>query len=78
MVSFETERVHASAVINAVLTKQGWKIYTLYTVAEQLKGYPERQPADGHMNESTSWEKQRAAKVNAADPEVLVIGGGQK
>lgn len=61
-----------------MLTKQGWKIYTLYTVAEQLKGFPERQPADGHMNESTSWEKQRAAKVDAADPEVLVIGGGQK
>lgn len=78
MVSFETEVVLASAVINAVLTKEGWKIYTMHTVAETLKQFPEIPPADGHMTGPISWEKQRAMDVDAAVPEVLVIGGGQK
>lgn len=78
MVSFETEVVNASAVINAVLTKEGWKIYTMHTVAEKLKQFPEVPPADGHMTGPISWEKQRAAEVEAANPEVLIIGGGQK
>lgn len=77
MISFETERVLASAVINSVLTKEGWKIYTMHSVAEQLKQFPEVSPYDGHMTGSTSWLEQRAAVVDAADPEVLIIGGGQ-
>lgn len=78
VVSFETEVVVASAVINAVLTKNGWKIYTMHTAAEKLKQFPEVPPADGHMTGPVSWEKQRAMDVDAADPEVLIIGGGQK
>jgi cation diffusion facilitator CzcD-associated flavoprotein CzcO len=78
VVSFETELVLASAVINAVFTRDGWKIYTMHTVAEQLKQFPELSPADGHMNGTVSWETQRAKEINAADPEVLIIGGGQK
>lgn len=78
VVSFETELVVASAVIKAVLTKDDWKIYIMHTVAEQLKQFPERAPADGHMTGTISWEAQRAAEVDAADPEVLIIGGGQK
>lgn len=78
VVSFETEVVEASAVINSVLTKDGWKIYTMHTVAEKLKQFPELPPVDGHMNGSVSWEEQRAQEVNAANPEVLIIGGGQK
>ena len=78
VVSFETDIVIASAVINAVFTQEGWKIYTMHTVAEQLKQFPERAPADGHMTGSKSWEAQRAEEVNASDPEILIIGGGQK
>ncbi|KAJ4269875.1 hypothetical protein NW762_001544 [Fusarium torreyae] len=78
IVSFETELVIASAVIKAVLTKDGWKIYTMHTVAEQLKQFPERPPTDGHMTGTVSWETQRAMEVDAADPEILIIGGGQK
>ena len=78
VVSFQTELVVASAVINAVLTKNGWKIYTMHTVAEKLKQFPEVAPNDGHMTGDISWEKQRAKDVDAADPEVLIIGGGQK
>ncbi|KAF2996765.1 hypothetical protein E8E14_003597 [Neopestalotiopsis sp. 37M] len=77
VVSFETDLVVASAVVKAVLTQDDWKIYTMHTVAEQLKQCPERAPADGHMTGTTSWEAQRAAEVNAAEPEVLIIGGGQ-
>ncbi|KAL4893491.1 hypothetical protein BDV59DRAFT_207605 [Aspergillus ambiguus] len=77
VVSFETELVIASAVINSVLTKEGWKIYTMHTVAEKLKQFPELPPNDGHMTGLVSWERQRAAEVDAADPEILIIGGGQ-
>ncbi|CAN9228861.1 unnamed protein product [Alternaria alternata] len=79
VVSFETDAVVASAVINSVLTKNdGWKIYTMHTVAEELIDHPEVPPEDGHMTGLISWEKQRALDVDAADPEVLIIGGGQK
>lgn len=78
VVSFETHAVVASAVINAVLTKQGWKIYFMNTVAEQLRQFPEIAPNDGHMTGSLSWEKQRLEEVDKVDPEILIIGGGQK
>lgn len=77
IVSFETEIVDASAVINCVLTKQGWKIYTMHTVAEQLKQFPEIPPSDGHMTGLISWEQQRAKEIDATDPDILIIGGGQ-
>ncbi|CAG9983709.1 unnamed protein product [Clonostachys byssicola] len=77
VVSFETQDVVASAVINSVLTKDGWKIYTMHTAAEKLKKFPEVPVADGHMTGPVSWEKQRAIDVDAADPEILIIGGGQ-
>ncbi|PYH78986.1 putative flavo protein [Aspergillus uvarum CBS 121591] len=77
VVSFDTEIVHASAVINAVLAKDGWKIYTMHTVAESLKEFPEQAAPDGHMTGITSWESQRSEAINIVDPEVLIIGGGQ-
>ncbi|GLA46276.1 hypothetical protein AnigIFM63604_009748 [Aspergillus niger] len=77
VVCFETEVVVSSAVINAVFTQEGWKIYTMHTVAEKLKQFPEIPPPDGHMTGSISWEKQRAAEIDAANPEILIIGGGQ-
>ena len=76
--AFETNLVEASAVINAVLTQHGWKLYTVHTIAEQLKKFPEISPADGHMTGAISWEKQRAQDIDAVKPEILIIGGGQK
>lgn len=79
VVRFETKLVHASAVINAVLTKNGgWKIYMMHTVAEGLLRFPEQPAPDGHMTGVVSWAAQRAKTVDSADPEVMVIGGGQK
>ncbi|KAK5455823.1 hypothetical protein LTS15_005140 [Exophiala xenobiotica] len=77
VVSFETELVVASAVITSVLTQQGWKIYFMHTVAEKLKQFPEVAPYDGHMTGLSSWAEQRAEALDAATPEILVIGGGQ-
>ncbi|KAJ5966552.1 hypothetical protein N7481_013266 [Penicillium waksmanii] len=77
VVSFETEVVLASAVINAVFAQDGWKIYTMHTVAETLKQFPEQAAPDGHMTGITSWESQRSEAINTVDPEVLIIGGGQ-
>lgn len=77
VVSFKTDVVGASAVVAAVYTKQGWKIYYIYTVAETLHKFPEADPYDGHMTNSVSWETQRANDINNAEPEVLIIGGGQ-
>lgn len=77
VVSFETDTVEGSAVANCVLTKEGWRIYTFHTVAEALKQFPEVSPYDGHMTGPISWQKQRALDVNAANPEILIIGGGQ-
>ncbi|PKX97865.1 uncharacterized protein P174DRAFT_426227 [Aspergillus novofumigatus IBT 16806] len=77
VVSFETEIVLASAVINAVLTQDGWRIYTMHTVAESLKQFPEQAAPDAHMTGITSWESHRAEAINRVDPEVLIIGGGQ-
>ncbi|TDZ31472.1 hypothetical protein C8035_v001365 [Colletotrichum spinosum] len=77
VVSFETDLIIASAIIKAVLTKHGWKIYTIHTIAEQLKQFPKHAPADSHMTGTISWEAQREKDVDAADPQVLVISGGQ-
>ncbi|KAF2153604.1 flavin-containing monooxygenase [Myriangium duriaei CBS 260.36] len=77
IVSFETELAVASAVINAVLTRDGWKLYTMHSVAESLKQFPELPPVDGHMTGAISWEKQRTKDIDDADPEILIIGGGQ-
>ncbi|KAL2810612.1 hypothetical protein BJX63DRAFT_434128 [Aspergillus granulosus] len=49
----------------------------MHTVAEGLKRFPERDAPDGHMTGIISWESQRAEIINTADPEVLIIGGGQ-
>lgn len=78
VISFDTEIVVGSAVINAILTQDGWRLYTMHTVAEKLKNFPEVSPYDGHMTGSVSWEEQLAKTIDGADPEILVIGGGQK
>ncbi|TXT05778.1 uncharacterized protein COLE_07098 [Cutaneotrichosporon oleaginosum] len=74
---FDTPLVHASAMINAVLTQEGWKIWTLHTVAEDLIDFPELPPADGHMTGDVSFEAQREKDDDEIRPDVLIIGGGQ-
>jgi cation diffusion facilitator CzcD-associated flavoprotein CzcO len=74
---FDTPLVHATAMVNAVFTKEGWKIWTLHTVAEDLIEFPELPPADGHMTGDISFEAQREKDDDEIRPDVLIVGGGQ-
>ncbi|WVR05527.1 hypothetical protein IAU60_002545 [Kwoniella sp. DSM 27419] len=76
-VSFDTELVNASAVINAVYTKDGWKLWTVHSVIESLLQFPELPPADGHMTGPVSWETTRAQEDDQIKPDVVIVGGGQ-
>lgn len=75
---FDTDLAHASAVLNLIKTKSGYKIWTLHTVIEGLQGSPEIPNRDGHMTGFKSWYEQRAEDDNleGVEPEVIVIGGG--
>ncbi|OWZ42561.1 flavin-containing monooxygenase [Cryptococcus neoformans Tu259-1] len=77
VLSFDTPLVQASAVINAVYTKEGWRLWTVHSVAESLLKFPELDPADGHMTGPVSWEKQREKDDDEVVPDVLIVGGGQ-
>ncbi|WVW81123.1 hypothetical protein I302_103114 [Kwoniella bestiolae CBS 10118] len=77
VISLDTELSNAHAVVNAVQTAQGWKIWTLHTVIESLHNFPELPPADGHMTGSIRWEKQRAQDDDEIEPDVVIVGGGQ-
>ena len=70
--------MNGSAVVNAIQTTEGWKLWTLYTSIESLLQFPPVPPADGHMVGTTSFEKQRARFIDEVKPDVLIIGGGQK
>ena len=75
--SFNTQLVNATATINAVYTKEGWRLYTVHTVAESLLHFPELAPVDGHMTGPISWEKNRSIEDDTIEPEVVIVGAGQ-
>lgn len=65
-------------MVTAVQTKAGWKLWTFHSVAESLLQFPELEPADGHMTGDISWEKQRELDDDRIQPDVMIVGGGQK
>lgn len=77
-ISFDTPLVNASAVVNSVLTSDGWKLWTVHSSIESLLQFPELDPRDGHMTGPISWEKQRAHDVDTIEPDVIIVGAGQK
>lgn len=77
-ISFDTPLVNASAVINSVLTAEGWKLWTFHSSIECLLQFPELDPRDGHMTGPISWERQRAQDVDSIQPDVIIVGAGQK
>jgi len=78
-VGITTDILGASAIMNLILTANGWKIWTLNTVIERLNDFPELASKDGHMVGPRSWSAQRALDNELVDvePDVLIIGGGQ-
>lgn len=78
VISLDTNIANGHAVINAVLTSEGWRIWTMHTVVESLHEFPPVPPADGHMTGDVSWEKQREKEVNEVEPDVVIVGAGQK
>lgn len=78
VLSFDTDIANAHAVAKLVLTKEGWRVWTLHTVIESLHQFPEQPPKDGHMTGPISWEDQRSYDDDNVQPEVIVVGGGQK
>jgi hypothetical protein len=79
-VSFETDVVGASAVVNLVNTADGVKVWTLHTVIESLHDFPELPNRDGHMVGPLSWMAQREidTRFDDSDPQVVIVGGGHK
>jgi len=76
-ISFDTPLVNASAVVNVVRSRRGWKIWTMHSSIESLLAHPELDPKDGHMTGPTSWEKQRELDDDSITPDVVIIGAGQ-
>lgn len=79
-IAFDTDKLGASALATIVKTPEGYRLYYLNTVIESLHDYPELPERDGHMTGPHSWETQYAldAEFEGREPEVLIIGGGQK
>ncbi|KAF7553665.1 hypothetical protein G7Z17_g3439 [Cylindrodendrum hubeiense] len=83
------ETVLGTGVGLARIVEQGgqWKIFTLYTRLEELRGYEEainERRVKGAEHSSTpgrkNWAEKRASAANfndGNDPSVLVVGGGQ-
>lgn len=79
-IGFQTNKVGATALCNIVLTKDGYKIWTFNSAIESLHGFREVPERDGHMTGPHSWTQQREIDISMEDsePEVLIVGGGQK
>ena len=50
----------------------------MHTSIESLLEFPELDARDGHMTGAISWEKQRAQDVDSIQPDVIIVGAGQK
>jgi hypothetical protein len=52
----------------------------LQSAIESLNQFPELPNRDGHMIGDLSWHNQRLAdhEFEDGDPEVVIVGGGQK
>lgn len=50
----------------------------MHTSIEALLDFPELDPQDGHMTDAVSWDKKRAQDVDSIQPDVIIVGAGQK
>ncbi|KAJ3875081.1 hypothetical protein F5051DRAFT_415018 [Lentinula edodes] len=82
MFEFETDTGMCSGVFRLVPTAEGpWKAYTIFTVLESLKGFPEKIGAlrDPSALTGRQWREKRDREIafEDGDPAVLIVGGGQ-
>jgi cation diffusion facilitator CzcD-associated flavoprotein CzcO len=85
-ITFETELGRGQGVLALAEENGEWKIFTLYTLLTELKGFEEpthRRRTQGvkHGGDPTrkNWKERREAESNLEDvePKVLIIGAGQ-
>jgi cation diffusion facilitator CzcD-associated flavoprotein CzcO len=83
-ITFETSVGRGEGVMNLAEESGQWRIFTLYTLLQELKGHEE--PLNhrrtkgvkhgGDPNRKT-WKEMRDAEKEGIDPTVLILGAGQ-
>ncbi|ORY16917.1 dimethylaniline monooxygenase (N-oxide forming) [Clohesyomyces aquaticus] len=86
-IKFETEVGNGRGVVNLAEEKEGvWKIFTVFTALQELKGHEERVGSrrpqgvvHGGNPDRKNWRETREAEREFKDsePKVLIIGAGQ-
>lgn len=83
-ISVETEIGRGQGYVNLAEVNQVWKIFTIFTVLTELKGYEEpthkrrsRGVKHGGDPDRKNWKERRDAEKENIEPTVLVIGAGQ-
>ncbi|KAM3457924.1 hypothetical protein NHJ6243_007610 [Beauveria neobassiana] len=86
-ITFETKVGFGAGTVRLAADGQGWKVYTLSTILQGLKGFEEpvygRRPAGvthGQQLGRKNWKEKREAEENYTDgsePLILIVGAGQ-
>lgn len=74
--TFDTKVAHCTGVVNLVAAKDGvFRAWTLSTVLEGLKDFPEVGREDGHISSTDTWQGTRDKKAAFVDEEPEVVIG---
>ncbi|KAF2844808.1 FAD/NAD(P)-binding domain-containing protein [Plenodomus tracheiphilus IPT5] len=83
-ITFETDVGRGEGVVTLAEDHGIWKIFTLYTLLKELKGYEEpvghRRPRGvkhGGDPDRKNWDERREEEKQGIDPTVLILGAGQ-
>ncbi|KAK4698849.1 hypothetical protein P7C70_g7418, partial [Phenoliferia sp. Uapishka_3] len=77
--TFKTKVGVCTGVVNLIPTSDGaFKAWTLSTVLEGLRDFPELERPNGRLDGVTSWSDTRARNVafEETDPDVVIVGAG--
>ncbi|BEJ15423.1 hypothetical protein CspHIS471_0500280 [Cutaneotrichosporon sp. HIS471] len=79
--TFDTSLGMCSGIARLVYAADMWRAYTIYTLLEEVHGYPQkagRNRPRGRYNDHEPHDERRAreADFKDKDPEVVIIGGG--
>ncbi|KAK3987308.1 hypothetical protein QBC44DRAFT_351832 [Cladorrhinum sp. PSN332] len=83
-IKFESSKGKGRGVVRLVQESGEWKIWTVFTTLEELKGFEEplrgrRQDGVQHggMVGRKNWREKREGEVEGVEPEVVIVGAGQ-